>query len=145
MLGVTGWRPYDPWSSSMREALEHLVNEPRPQRRGPLLMPLNAYEDRDALVVEATMPGVRPEDVELSCTDSVLTIRGRSRVADREYLHQELHDVEFLRRLTLPADCRFEQAKASAEYGVVTIRIPKARPRAPEKIRIQVTRRNPDQ
>jgi HSP20 family protein len=141
MLDVTGWRPYDPWSNSVREALDHLINEPRAQR-GPVPMALNAFEDGDALVVEASMPGVRPEDVELSCVDQVLTIRGRAHVARREYLHQELQDVEFLRRLTLPADCRFEQAQASAEHGLVAIRIPKERPRAPEKIRIQVTRRN---
>jgi HSP20 family protein len=139
---MTGWRPYDPWSSSLREAMDHLMNEPRQYRQGPLPMPLNVYEDGDALVVEACMPGVKPDEVELSCADHVLTIHGRSRVAEREYLHQELRDVEYLRRLTLPADCRFERARADAEHGLVTIRIPKERPRAPEKIRIQVTRKN---
>jgi HSP20 family molecular chaperone IbpA len=71
----------------------------------------------------------------------VLTIRGRLQVADREYLHQEIRPVEYLRRIPLPADCRFEKAKADADHGLVTIRIPKARPRPPEKIRIQVTRK----
>ena len=49
-----------------------------------------------------------------------------------------------IRRLTLPMDCRFDRAQANAEHGLVTIRIPKERPRAPEKIRIQVTRHNTD-
>jgi HSP20 family protein len=89
------------------------------------------------------MPGVRPDDVELSCVDQVVTLRGRTHVAEREYLHQELRDTEYLRRMTLPADCRFDQAEANAEHGLVTIRIPKVRPRAPEKIRIQVTRKDP--
>ena len=128
----------------MREALEHLISEPGPQRPGPVPMALNAYEDGDALVVEASMPGVRPDDVELSCVEQVLTIRARVRVVQREYLHQELHEVELLRRLTLPMDCRFDRAQANAEHGLVTIRIPKERPRAPEKIRIQVTRHNTD-
>ncbi len=140
---MASWRPYDPWSHPMREALEHMLNEPERHTGGPVPMPLNAYEDGDALVVEASMPGVRPEDVELSCADHVLTLRARARVARREYLHQELRDVEYLRRLTLPADCRFEEAKADAEHGLVTIRIPKTRPRAPDKIRIQVTRKHP--
>jgi HSP20 family protein len=125
----------------MREALERIINEPRQQQAGPVPMPLNVYEDGDALVVEASMPGVKPDDVELSCTDQVLTIQGRSRVPEREYLHQELRPVEYLRRVTLPADSRFERAAANAEHGVVTIRIPKERPQPPEKIRIQVTRK----
>lgn len=126
----------------MREALDHLISEPRQHHPGPVPMPLNVHEAGDALIVEASMPGVKPDDVELSCIDQVLTIRGHAHVAAREYLHQELADVEYLRRLTLPADCRFERAEANAEHGVVTIRIPKERPRAPEKIRIQVTRKN---
>jgi len=127
----------------MREALEQLMHEPRPRNAGPVPMPINVYEDADgdALVVEATLPGVAPDDVELSSQDGVLTIRARGRVAKREYLHQEIHDVEYLRRISLPADCRFEQAEASAEHGVVVVRVPKVRPKPPEKIRIQITRK----
>jgi HSP20 family protein len=125
----------------MREAFEHLMNDPRQHQAGPVPMALNVHEDGDALIVEASMAGVKPDDVELSCTDQVLTIRGQARVAPREYLHQEIRDVEYLRRVTLPADCRFDQASANAEHGIVTIRIPKERPRVPEKIRIQVTRK----
>ena len=125
----------------MREALEQLMHEPRPRNAGPVPMPMNVYEDGDALVVEASLPGVAPDDVELSSQDGVLTIRARGRVAKREYLHQEIHDVEYLRRISLPADCRFEAAEASAEHGVVVVRVPKVRPKPPEKIRIQITRK----
>jgi HSP20 family protein len=127
----------------MREALEQLMHEPRPRSAGPVPMPMNVYEDGDgdALVVEASLPGVAPDDVELSSQDGVLTIRARGRVAKREYLHQEIQDVEYLRRISLPADCRFEQAEASAEHGVVVVRVPKVRPKPPEKIRIQITRK----
>lgn len=125
----------------MREALEQLMHEPRPSSAGPVPMPMNVFEDGDALVVEASLPGVAPDDVELSSQDGVLTIRARGRVARREYLHQEIHDVEYLRRISLPADCRFERAEASAEHGVVVVRVPKIRPRPPEKIRIQITRK----
>jgi HSP20 family protein len=140
---MAGWRPYDPWPSPVREALEQLMNEPRQRAGGPVPMPMNVYEDGDALVVEASLPGVAPEDVELSSQDGVLTIRARSKVTRREYLHQEIHDVEYLRRISLPADCRFEQAEANVEHGLVTIRVPKVRPKPPEKIRIQITRKQP--
>jgi HSP20 family protein len=127
----------------MREMLEQLMAEQRQRAGGPLPMPVNVYEDGDSLVVEAAMPGVKPDEVELSCQDNMLTIRGRAEVAEREYLHQELGGVEYLRRLPLTSDCRFDQAEASAEHGLVTIRIPKVRPKAPEKIHIQITRKSP--
>jgi HSP20 family protein len=121
--------------------LERLLNEQpgRPDTAVP--MPINVYEEDGAVVLEACMPGVPPDDVELSCIENVLTIRGRMQVADREYLHQEMRGMEYLRRVSLPADCRFDQAEASAENGVVRVSIPKVRPRAPEKIRIQITRK----
>jgi HSP20 family protein len=126
----------------MREALEQLMNEPRQRSTGPVPMPMNVYEDGDSLVIEASLPGVSPDDVELSCLEGVLTVRARSRVAEREYLHQEIRGVEYLRRISLPPDCRFDQAEASAGHGVIVVRIPKIRPRAPEKIRIQITRKD---
>src|SRR5215471_5026675 len=140
---MAGWRPYDPWPSPVREALEQLMHEPRQRTSGPVPMPMNVYEDGDALVVEASLPGVAPDDVELSCVDNVLTIRAQSRVPEREYLHQEMRGVEYLRRISLPADCRFDQAEANAEFGLITIRVPKVRPKAPEKIQIQITRKRP--
>ncbi len=126
----------------MREALEQLMNEPRARTAGPAPMPMNVYEDGDSLVVEASLPGVAPDDVELSCLDGVLTIRARSRVAEREYLHQEIRPVEYLRRISLPPDCRFDQAEANADHGMIVVRVPKTRPKAPEKIRIQITRKD---
>jgi HSP20 family protein len=139
---MAGWRPYDPWPSPVREALEQLMGEPRRESAGPVPMPMNVHEDGDALVVEVSLPGVEPDDVELSCLDGVLTIRGRSKVAEREYLHQEMRGVEYLRRISLPADCRFDQAEANANNGMLVVRIPTPRPKAPEKIRIQITRKD---
>lgn len=118
------------------------MGEPRSRSSGPVPMPMNVYEEGDALVVEASLPGVKPDDVELSCQDGVLTIRARSRVAEREYLHQEMRGIEYLRRISLPADCHFDRAEASADHGLIVVRVPKARPKAPEKIRIQVTRKD---
>jgi HSP20 family protein len=105
-------------------------------------MPVNVFEESDAVVVEAAMPRVRPEDVDLDCTDNVLTIQARSQLPEREYLHQEMGPAEYRRQIALPGDCRFEEAAAAVEDGVLTVRVPKVRPPAPEKIRIQVNRRD---
>ena len=133
--------PY-PESSPLRPLLDHLLQEERQRSaaRGEP-MPVNVYETEGDLVVEAAIPGVRPEDVDIQCGEGVVTIRARSSVADREYMHQELRPTDYLRQLALPADCRFEAAKADVDNGILTIRIPKTKPRTPEKIRISVARR----
>ncbi len=105
-------------------------------------MPVNVYEEPGALVIEALLPGVEPDAVEIQGGDGVLTIRAQGKVADRAYVHQEIYPVEWLRRLGVPADARLQDAEARSENGVLTIRIPKEEPKAPERIRIQVARRD---
>jgi HSP20 family protein len=138
---VIGWRFSDPGPNPYRDMLEQMLAERR-RGAGGEWMPVNVFEEEGAVVVEAAIPRVRPEDVELNCTNNVLTIRGRTQAPDREYLHQEIHSAEYQRQIALPGDCRFEQAQASVEDGVLTVRVPKDRPRAPEKIRIQVNRKD---
>ncbi|HZU15772.1 MAG TPA: Hsp20/alpha crystallin family protein, partial [Candidatus Dormibacteraeota bacterium] len=72
---MIGWRPYDPWPSPVREMLDQFFREVGVRDRGVSAVPINVYEEEEALVIEASMPGVRPEDIELSCADEVLTIR----------------------------------------------------------------------
>jgi hypothetical protein len=83
---------------------------------------------------------VKPEDIDINCHDGVLTLAARSVVEEREYFHQEIRGVDYLRQVMLPVECRFEDARASFEHGLLEIRIPKQRPRAPEKIHIHVNR-----
>jgi len=139
------WPYYE--SNPLRPLLDQLLLEERQRTPGGHRgepMPVNVYESDGKLVIEAAVPGVGPDDVDIQCAEGVLTIRARSEVPEREYLHQELRPVEYVRQLALPADCRFEEALAEAENGILTIRIPKTRPRAPDKIRIQVARRGAD-
>lgn len=131
-------------STPARELLEQFLDDRRrAQVRGEPI-PVNVHDAGGELVVQAGIPGVAPEDVEIQCGEGVLTIRARRQIAERDYIHQEIHTVETLRQLALPADCKFDEASADAEFGILTIRIPKVRPRAPEKIRIQVNRRPGD-
>jgi len=106
-------------------------------------MPINIWDDGDALVLEASLPGARPEEVEVSGADGVLTIRAVVGVPEHPYLHQEMFGLEYLRQIALPADCRLEAADARVDQGMLTVRVPKSRPHVPEPIRIQVNRKGP--
>lgn len=141
---MIGWRLYE--QGPLRDALEQLLELQQARgrwRESPKgePMPINVYDDGAALVIEAMLPGVRPEDVDLGFSDNLLTIEADLTVPDREYQHQEIRPTRFHRELMLPADSRADQATAASEAGVLTIRIPKAQPRQPERIRIEVVRK----
>ncbi len=138
---MIGWRFYDPGSSPLREVLEQVAAGQRRRAGGGEPMPINVFEEPGMVVVEAALPGVVPEAVEVSCSENVLIISARAEVLEREYLHQEMLPVQYLRHVALPGDCRFDAAEASVELGVLTVRVPKIRPQAPERIRIRVNRR----
>jgi HSP20 family protein len=137
------WRFYEP--NPLREMLDQMVHESRRTLRESARgepMPVNVHETEDAVVVEAVLPGVKPEDVDVQCGDGVLTIGASSSVQERDYFHQEYHSLEYHRQLAIPSDCRYDAATAELEHGVLTIRIPKLKPKAPEKIKIEVSRKN---
>ncbi|MFZ0216918.1 MAG: Hsp20/alpha crystallin family protein [Candidatus Dormiibacterota bacterium] len=142
-LGMVGWPSFEPYTSPLREVMEQVLAEHRRRAASGEPMPINVFEEDGTVVVDAALPGVSEDLIDLSCTDNVLTIRARHEVSEREFLHQEVRTTDFQRQIALPGDCRFERADASLENGVLTIRVPKVRPRAPDRIRIQVTKRSP--
>jgi HSP20 family protein len=137
---MLGWRYGEP-SPLLRDMME-LLQESRRYREGARgePMPINVHETDTEVVVEAVLPGVKPEDVEISAHDGVLTIRAVSVIEERDYSHQEVISRVYLRQLALPQDCRLDEARAESEHGVLTVRVPKRQPKAPERIRIEVNR-----
>lgn len=135
------WRLYD--NNPMREMLEQLLHaasqQQQPAGRGEP-MPINVHQTESDLFIVAALPGVTPDDLEISYHDGLLALRARSTVADAEYFHQEIRGIDYFRQVMLPVECRFEEAEASLEHGMLQVRIPKQRPQPPEKIRIQVNR-----
>jgi HSP20 family protein len=121
---------------SLREAMDQLFQDSfiRPGWFGPgespaNLLPVDMYETADSLVVKATVPGVKPEDVEVTVTGDLLTIKCESKseekVEKRNYLRQERRYGSACRQVTLPAGVDTNQAKASFEHGVLTLELPK--------------------
>ena len=86
------------------------------------------YETGEALVVRAALPGVRPEDIEVSLRDGLLTIRAQrgAEEAGRTYHLREMGEASFCRALSLPVPVEAEGAEAVYERGVLTVTLPKA-------------------
>jgi HSP20 family protein len=102
---------------------------------------LDISERKDAYVVTIEVPGVRPEDLDITLEDGLLTIQGE-RQFTQESSEQQFHRVErrygsFRRSITLPARVQAEQIEASFENGVLEVVVPKAEEAKPKKISVR--------
>jgi HSP20 family protein len=132
---------------TLRQAMDRLFDEDvfRPFRwtsgafDGPAL-PLDVTTTANELLIEASLPGIKPEDVEITVENGTLTISGKTaeerRAEEGSYLVQEIRRGTFSRSLTLPNGLEPDKASATFEHGVLTLRIPKAEQVKPRQIRI---------
>jgi HSP20 family protein len=106
-------------------------------------LPLDVTNTGDALVVEAALPGVKPEDVNISLEDGTLTIAAESREEREEKkgetLISEIRRGSFSRTVALPAGLVADKAGATFENGVLRLTIPRAEAVKPRQIRITPT------
>lgn len=100
---------------------------------GPAGFRVDVKEQPEAYILEAELPGVKPEDVTLTAEDDVLTISAdvnTQKKTEREgYLYSERHSGHMERRFSLDG-IRQEDITAHSENGVLTITLPKAKPEA---------------
>jgi HSP20 family protein len=103
-------------------------------------LPLDVTRTADELVVEAALPGIKPDDVDITIEDGTLSIRGEFREEQRtgqgESLVQEIRRGTVARSITLPTGLEADKTSATFENGVLTLRIPKAESVKPKQIRI---------
>ncbi len=104
-------------------------------------LPLDVRTTADALVVEASLPGVRPEDVEITVENGTLTIKAED-TAERSsdeggWLVREIGHGSVIRTVTLPTGLEADKAEATFENGILRLRVPKAEQVKPRQIRIQ--------
>ncbi len=132
---------------SLRQAMDRLFEDSFVRPRDWLAtaeggsLPLDIYSTKDALVVKAALPGIKPEDVEITLTGDTLTISGtykdeRAGNGEGGWVFQELRRGTFTRTVTLPADLQGDKAAASFENGLLTLTVPKSEQAKPRQIRI---------
>jgi HSP20 family protein len=136
MAELTRWEPKSE-ITSLREAMDRLFEESfiRPGWLGTWMgpaemLPVDVYETTDSLVVKAPVPGVKPEEIEVTITGDLLTIKGEFKAEEKtekgSYLRQERRYGSFCRQVSLPGGVKADQAKATFENGVLTLEMPKA-------------------
>lgn len=103
---------------------------------------VDVYETKDAIVIDAELPGVKPSDVKVTLTENTLTIKGE-KSREKEIKEENYHRVErvygsFARSFTLPAGVQADKIQATFKDGVLKITIPKAEEAKPKEIEIEV-------
>ena len=103
---------------------------------------IDVYGDADRLVVKAAVPGVKPEDLELTVVDNTLAIKGETKsqaeAKQGDYLHRERGYGPFSRSVVLPDGLDTDKADASYEDGVLTVIFPKSEESRPKSLKIKV-------
>ena len=146
MSSLIRWEPFSDLVS-LRDAMDRLFEDSFIRPRG-LLAPLRAadlaidmFETKDDVVVKATLPGLKPEDVEITITGDTLTIRGESKeeseVKEEDYIRKERRYGSFCRAVTLPSGLKSDKAEATFENGVLALRIPKSEEIKPKSIKVK--------
>lgn len=107
----------------------------------PLYVPLDVTETEDHYQVKASMPGIDPDDLEITFTEDTLTIKGEVK-QEEETEHQRYHVRErrfgnFVRTIQLPSHVDEEHIEASYESGELILRLPKTEEAKPKRIEIK--------
>jgi HSP20 family protein len=133
---LTHWDPAREMIS-LRDAMERLVGEsffhswssPGTFFGGEGLA-VDMYETDDVVVVEATVPGVKPEEIDVTVAANVLAIGGERKEEKKEerafYIHRERSYGRFHRSVTLPTEVDVDKARAEFEHGILTLTLPKS-------------------
>jgi HSP20 family protein len=142
MSGMNWQRRWDPFRDFQREVgrlFESL--EPVQHWRVPRgVPPINLYDSGEQYILTAQLPGVGPDEVDLSITGETLTIRGdRKRaegIAEESYRRQERQFGRWTRTVTLPDRVNITNVSASFANGVLTVTLPKAEDAKPRQISV---------
>jgi HSP20 family protein len=144
MSNLIRWEPMREMMT-LREAMDRLFDEAftRPlSLSGVSAMPaIDMYQTDDEVVVKAALPGIKADDVQISVTGDLLTLRGEfkqeNEKKDATYHIREHRYGSFERSIMLPTDVQTDKAKADFENGVLTITLPKAEAVKPKTITIK--------
>lgn len=102
---------------------------------------IDVYQTDNDIVIKSTIAGVKPEDLDVTINNDMVSIRGERRneeiVTEENYYYQECYWGSFSRSVILPVDVLSEKSEASMKNGILTIRLPKADNTKTKKIQVR--------
>jgi HSP20 family protein len=143
-----GFREVERFRENLDDMFDRLLGRPgEVTATGTRAPALEAFLEDDLLVVSADLPGVDPEQLEVTITGNVLTIRGtrreRREQRRRDFIHREVTYGTFERVLTLPYPVRADATTATYQNGVLELTMPRSREATRRKVTIEIDDQSP--
>lgn len=150
MSRIVRWDPFREMVS-VRNQMDQLVDEffrspaewQRDEFNGYMRLALDVSENDDDYVVRASLPGMNPDDLDISFSDNTLTIKGETKAEhtdENEKWHlRERRFGSFMRSISVPSAINADEIDANFENGILTLTLPKAEEVKPRRISVKAS------
>ena len=129
-MSLIPWSPFLDTFDSLEKSLSNFVPA------------VDVYEEGQEVIVEATLAGIKPEDVEININEDVLTIddqrQATSEIEEKNYYRKEVRSGSFHRSVMLPASVDADKAKADFKNGLLKVILPKKKQSKSKSIKINI-------
>ena len=126
-MSLIRWSPFFEPFDDMEKRL--FSDHPAVRGSDAFIPAVNVYETKDDVMAESALPGVDPDDVQISIENNILTVKAEtkktSEVEEKDYYRKEVREGSFYRQVALPSPVDGDKAEASFEKGMLRITIPK--------------------
>lgn len=102
---------------------------------------IDMYQTKDNVIIKSTIAGVRPEDIDITVANDMVTIKGMRKkeenISQEDYFYQECYWGNFSRSVIIPVDIDSEEIEADLKDGILTVIIPKAAKAKTKKVKVK--------
>jgi HSP20 family protein len=102
---------------------------------------IDMYQTKDNVIIKSTIAGVRPEDIDITVANDMVSIKGARRkeenISQEDYFYQECYWGNFSRSVIVPVDIDSESIEADLKDGILTVVIPKAAKAKTKKVKVK--------
>lgn len=144
-MSLTPWSPFRQMMS-LQDELDRLTERVFGRRwwetdGGAMMVPMDMTETDNEVILTASLPGIKPEDVDITVTGNTLTIKGEFKAEEETergnvYFRERRYGA-FHRSVMLPTDVNADKAEATFENGVLKLKIPKTEEAKPKQIELK--------
>ena len=104
-------------------------------------MNIDMYQTKDNVIIKSTIAGVRPEDIDITVANDMVTVKGSRKkeetISGDDYFYQECYWGSFSRSVIIPVDIDSEGIEADLKDGILTVIIPKAAKAKTKKVKVK--------